>query len=218
MSQQSVRQAARRSALNAEAVLRNQSADWERRLEGLAVEVLTAIGERDGAVRDAERRRRSAADNDGRRGSVGPRGRRLVRGRRHSARGCPPASTRARSAGRRESLSVRQVNAAGLSALHRGGLGSPLGWPVLVRPGRMVIAHRFPFHVACGVDALDQVTMPGHPATARVSDLGWWHGRPRRTGASMRSGGYSPSADPRRAGEAGVARGNGPKSAQPGSD
>ena len=30
--------------------------DRERRSEGLAVEVLTAIGERDGAVRDAERR------------------------------------------------------------------------------------------------------------------------------------------------------------------
>jgi hypothetical protein len=27
----------------------------------------------------------------------------------------------------------------------------------------MVIAHRFPFRVACGADALDQVTMPGHP-------------------------------------------------------
>jgi hypothetical protein len=55
-SQQSVRQAARRSALNAQAVPRRQRADRERRLEGLAVEVLTAIGERDGAVRDAERR------------------------------------------------------------------------------------------------------------------------------------------------------------------
>ena len=56
MSQQSVRQAARRSALDARAVLRRQRADRERRLEGLAVTVLTALGERDGAVRDAERR------------------------------------------------------------------------------------------------------------------------------------------------------------------
>jgi hypothetical protein len=56
MSQQSVRQAARRSALDAQAVLRKQRADRERRLEGLAVEVLTALGERDAAVRDAERR------------------------------------------------------------------------------------------------------------------------------------------------------------------
>ena len=38
------------------AVLRKERANRERRLEGLAVEVLTALGERDGAVRDAERR------------------------------------------------------------------------------------------------------------------------------------------------------------------
>ena len=48
MSQQSVRQAARRSALDAQAVLRKERADRERRLEGLAVAVLTALGERDG--------------------------------------------------------------------------------------------------------------------------------------------------------------------------
>jgi hypothetical protein len=56
MSQQSVRQRARRSALYAQAVLRKERAERERRLEGLAVEVMTALGERDGAVRDAERR------------------------------------------------------------------------------------------------------------------------------------------------------------------
>lgn len=55
MSQRSVRQAARRSALDAQAVLRKQRAD-RGRLEGLAVTVLTALGERHGAVRDAERR------------------------------------------------------------------------------------------------------------------------------------------------------------------
>ena len=49
MSQQSVRQAARRSALDAQAVLRKERADRERRLEGLAVAVLTALGERDAA-------------------------------------------------------------------------------------------------------------------------------------------------------------------------
>jgi hypothetical protein len=48
MSQQSVRQAARRSALDAQAVRRKERADRERRLERLAVEVLTALGERDG--------------------------------------------------------------------------------------------------------------------------------------------------------------------------
>jgi len=56
MSQQSVRQAMRRSALDAQAVRRKERAERERRLEGLAVEVMTALGERDVAVRDAERR------------------------------------------------------------------------------------------------------------------------------------------------------------------
>jgi hypothetical protein len=56
MSQQSVRRAARRSALDAQAVLRKERADRERRLEALAVAGLTAIGERDSLVRDAERR------------------------------------------------------------------------------------------------------------------------------------------------------------------
>jgi hypothetical protein len=56
MSQQSVRQAARRSALDAQAVLRKDRADRERRLEALAVAVLTAFGERDALIRDAERR------------------------------------------------------------------------------------------------------------------------------------------------------------------
>ena len=69
MSQQSVRQAARRSALDARAVLRKERADRERRLEGLAVAVLTALGERDALIRDAERRAgqalRTMTDNEG---------------------------------------------------------------------------------------------------------------------------------------------------------
>jgi hypothetical protein len=52
MSQQAMTQTARRSALAAQAVLRKERADRERRLEGLAVAVLTALGERDGAVRE----------------------------------------------------------------------------------------------------------------------------------------------------------------------
>ena len=56
MSQQSVRQEARRSALDARAARRRERADRERRLEALAVAVMTALGERDGAVKDAERR------------------------------------------------------------------------------------------------------------------------------------------------------------------
>jgi len=54
MSQQWVRQAARRSALAGQAVRRKERVDRERRLECLAVIVLTEIEERDGAVRDAE--------------------------------------------------------------------------------------------------------------------------------------------------------------------
>jgi len=56
MNQQAMRQAARRSALDAQAVRRKERADRERRLEGLAVAVLTALGERDAAVRGADRR------------------------------------------------------------------------------------------------------------------------------------------------------------------
>ena len=92
MSQQSVRQAARRSALDAQAVLRKERADRERRLEALAVEVLTALGERDaaGPGRGAARRA-SAADDDRRRGLVGAGSGRMVRQRRHSAGNHPAA-------------------------------------------------------------------------------------------------------------------------------
>jgi hypothetical protein len=69
MSQQSVRQAARRSALDAQAARRKERADRGRQLECLAVDVLTALGERDGAVRDAERRAgealRTMTDDEG---------------------------------------------------------------------------------------------------------------------------------------------------------
>ena len=69
MSQQSVRQAARRSALDAQAVLHKERADRERRLEALAVAVLTALGERDALVRDAEQRAgqslRTMTDDEG---------------------------------------------------------------------------------------------------------------------------------------------------------
>jgi hypothetical protein len=56
MGQQSVRQAARRSALDAQAVLRKERPDRKRRLEGLAVAVPSALGAHDALVRDAERR------------------------------------------------------------------------------------------------------------------------------------------------------------------
>jgi hypothetical protein len=53
MSQQAVRQAARRSAIDAQAILRKERAKRERRLEGLAVVWLTALAEHDALVRDA---------------------------------------------------------------------------------------------------------------------------------------------------------------------
>ena len=69
MSQQLARQAARRSALDAQAVLRRERADRKRRLEALAVAVLTALGERDALIRDAEQRAgqalRSMTDDEG---------------------------------------------------------------------------------------------------------------------------------------------------------
>src|SRR5215211_5355088 len=69
MGQQSVRQAARRVALDAQAVLRKERADRERRLQALAVAVLTALAERDALVRETERRAgqalRTMTDNEG---------------------------------------------------------------------------------------------------------------------------------------------------------
>jgi hypothetical protein len=78
MGQQSVKQAALRSALDAQAVLRKERAGREGWLEGLAVEALTALGERDGAVSDAERRAGCAllamTDDDGYRFARPPSG------------------------------------------------------------------------------------------------------------------------------------------------
>jgi hypothetical protein len=68
MSQHSVRQAAG-AALDAQAVRRKERAERASRLECLALEVLTALGERDGAVREAERRAgdalRTMTDDEG---------------------------------------------------------------------------------------------------------------------------------------------------------
>ena len=64
MSQHAMRQAARRSALDAQAVLRKQRADRERRLERLAVDVLTALGERDAASGTRNAAPVGAADDD----------------------------------------------------------------------------------------------------------------------------------------------------------
>jgi hypothetical protein len=56
MGQQSIRQEARRAALDVQSKRRRGRAAREKRLEDLAVRVLVAVGERDAAVIDAERR------------------------------------------------------------------------------------------------------------------------------------------------------------------
>ncbi len=56
MANQSVRQAARRSALDAQARMRAGRAEQERRRGGLAVAVVTALAERDALVLACEKR------------------------------------------------------------------------------------------------------------------------------------------------------------------
>lgn len=56
MTSQSVRQAARRAALEAQSTRRRERVERDRRLEAMAVRVLVAVGERDAAVADADRR------------------------------------------------------------------------------------------------------------------------------------------------------------------
>jgi hypothetical protein len=56
MGQQSIRQEARRTALDVQSKRRRERAEREKRLEGLAVRVLVAVGERDAAVARADRR------------------------------------------------------------------------------------------------------------------------------------------------------------------
>src|SRR5665647_3446838 len=55
MGQQSIRQEARRAALDAQSKRRRGRAEREKRLEVLAVRVLVAVRERDAAVAEAER-------------------------------------------------------------------------------------------------------------------------------------------------------------------
>jgi hypothetical protein len=56
MSQQSIKQRARRQALDVAARHRRERTERERRIQDLVVQVLTALGERDAAVAEAERR------------------------------------------------------------------------------------------------------------------------------------------------------------------
>lgn len=56
MGQQSMRQAARRAALDAQAQLRRERAERDKRIEALAVDVLTALEERKAAIVECEGR------------------------------------------------------------------------------------------------------------------------------------------------------------------
>lgn len=56
MGQQSIRQDARRAALDAQSKRRRERAEREKRLDGLAVRILVAVRVRDAAVADADRR------------------------------------------------------------------------------------------------------------------------------------------------------------------
>jgi hypothetical protein len=56
MGQQSIRQEARRAALEAQSKRRRERAEREKRLEDLAVRVLVAVRERDAAAAEADRR------------------------------------------------------------------------------------------------------------------------------------------------------------------
>jgi hypothetical protein len=56
MGQHSIRQEARRAALDAQSRRRRERAAREKRLEDLVVRVLVAVRERDAAVADADRR------------------------------------------------------------------------------------------------------------------------------------------------------------------
>ena len=56
MGQQSIRQAARRAALQAQSTTRLERTEKDKRVQALAVRVLVAVGERDQAVTGAEHR------------------------------------------------------------------------------------------------------------------------------------------------------------------
>ncbi|PWJ23289.1 hypothetical protein ATK17_3782 [Branchiibius hedensis] len=56
MGKQTIKQEARRAALDAQSKRREERAERERRLERLAIEVLVAVREREAAVLDADRR------------------------------------------------------------------------------------------------------------------------------------------------------------------
>jgi hypothetical protein len=76
---QTMRQAARLAASQAYAKRRRERAQRDRRLEKLAIEVLTALGERDATIAATEQRAGAVAGDDHRRILEGVRGCAMVR-------------------------------------------------------------------------------------------------------------------------------------------
>ena len=122
-SHQSMRQAAGRSALDAQAALRKERADRERRLEGLVVAVLSALGERDGAVRDTERRAGDALQTMT--SEEGLSLRQAVEwwgsGALTGAGGVSATATRARPARRQRPMSARHMHRLAIRTQRSGG-------------------------------------------------------------------------------------------------
>lgn len=105
MSQQSIKQRARRQALDVAARHRRELAEREKRLQNLVVQVLTALGERDAAVAATERRAGAGCTDDRRRGTDAAPGDRVVRRRALRARRDAAAATCRRGGHRRNALS-----------------------------------------------------------------------------------------------------------------
>ena len=145
-------QAARRSALDAQAVLRKERADREHRLERLAVAVLTALGERDAAVRDAERRAGAALQTMTNDKGLRCGGCRVVRKwRPYGAGGDSATPTRARPAGRRRRLlSARRIDRLGHSQSSERPLSRRAAAALCIQLNSLVRGVTMRFHVSCG--------------------------------------------------------------------
>ena len=95
MSQQTIKQQARRTAREMAEKRRTEREERERRVIDLAEQVMVAIGERDAAVAETEKRAGEALrELTERRGPVAGRGRRVVRRDDDRARGDAAAAAR----------------------------------------------------------------------------------------------------------------------------
>ncbi len=79
MNRQQIRQAARKKALEGQESRRRERTAQDKRLEGLTVDVLVAVTERDEAIREAEQRAGVAVRSMQGEGAFSLRGRAVVR-------------------------------------------------------------------------------------------------------------------------------------------